>query len=323
LSYSRLCAGLSVTSDQPWVTKFTTGCPAIFEVAPYTGFTQRLANISAHEKLFQVSQTGLAGADFNKDDHADVIFQDQASGWAQVWFLGGTNGTTILNAANLTLRNTWRIAAVADFNQDSHPDIVWQDPASGAVQVWLMTGTMGTQIGNAITLVTSNSWRIVAAADFNQDGHGDLLWQDPLVGISAVWLLGGAHGTTVVGSAMLSDGNTWRIAAAADFNSDGRTDVMWQDQGTVFAQGTGFTQIWFLGGSQGTTVTAAVNLVQTNPWRIAATGDLNRDGRPDLIWQDPVTGASQAWIMGGAQGNQILNSITLGESNSWRIAGPR
>lgn len=138
-----------------------------------------------------------------------------------------------------------------------------------------------------------------------------------MAGNSAVWLLGGAQGTTVIGMATLSGTNPWKIAAAGDFNNDGRTDIIWQDQAS------GFAQIWFLGGTQGSTVTGAVNLVQTNPWRIADVGDLNLDGRTDLVWQDPVTGASQAWFMGGGQGNQILGAAALGGTNSWKIAGPR
>ena len=45
-------------------------------------------------------------SDFNGDGHADVIFQDSVSGWAQVRFLGGPQGTTIVKANNLALRST-------------------------------------------------------------------------------------------------------------------------------------------------------------------------------------------------------------------------
>ena len=76
----------------------------------------------------------------------------------------------------------------------------------------------------------------------------------------------------------------------------GRVDIIWQDQAS------GFAQIWFLTGTQGNAVLDAVNLVQKNPWRIAAAADLLQDGRVDVIWQDPVTGASQAWFHGRRQG---------------------
>jgi hypothetical protein len=131
-----------------------------------------------------------------------------------------------------------------------------------------------------------------------------------------VWFIGGPQGTTIVSTAPLSGGNSWRLAAATDFNNDGRTDVIWQDQNS------GFAQVWFLGGAQGVTVIDSANLTQRNPWRIAATADYNGDGRSDLVWQDPVSGASQVWF-GGLKGTQILDAVALGGPNTWRIAGPR
>jgi hypothetical protein len=265
----------------------------------------------------RLSQQASAKGDFNADGTPDIIFQNQTNGWAQVWYLGGTNGTTILNAANLTVQNSWRIVAVADFNQDSRPDVLWQEPTTGAAQLWFMGGALGNQIISAVTITPGNSWRIVAAADFNQDNRPDIVWQDPASGTSAIWFMGGTNGATLMGSAPLAGPNAWRIAAAGDFNNDGRTDIAWQDQGS------GFVQLWFLGGTQGTTLVNAVNLVQTNSWRIVAAGDYNQDGRVDFVWQDPASGTSQVWFMGGAQGTQLLSAVGLGGPNTWRIAGPK
>jgi len=50
-------------------------------------------------------------------------------------------------------------------------------------------------------------------ADFNGDGHPDVVWQDPTSGASDIWLLGGDQGTTQLGTATLSGPNPWRIVA--------------------------------------------------------------------------------------------------------------
>ena len=71
-----------------------------------------------------------------------------------------------------------------------------------------------------------------------------------------------------------------------------------------------------LTGTQGNAVLDAADLVQKNPSRIAAAADLNQDGRVDVIWQDPVTGASQAWFMGGDKGNQIIDDSFTRRSQS-------
>ena len=259
----------------------------------------------------------LLRADFNGDGRLDAIWQDPVSGLAQIWLLAGTQGAGVIGAVNLTASNPWRIAGVGDFNQDGRPDVVWQDPVSGAAQVWFLGGAQGNVVTGAAVLSTGNSWRIMSVADFNGDGRADLIWQDPVSGLAQIWLLGGAQGTAVTSAINLTASNSWRIVGTGDFNQDGRPDVLWQD--TV----SGTTQVWFLGGAQGNVVLSAVNLAGANSWRIAAAGDFNGDGRVDVVWQDPVSGTSQFWFLGGAQGTTVLGSASLSGSNAWRIAGPR
>jgi hypothetical protein len=103
----------------------------------------------------------------------------------------------------------------------------------------------------------------VGAADFDDNGHADLVWQDPATGVSQVWFMGGAQGTTIIGSAALSRPNAWRIARVMDFDGDGHPDLVWQDPVT------GTSQAWLFGGTQGTTVTAAVALTGPTPLLIA------------------------------------------------------
>ena len=49
-------------------------------------------------------------------------------------------------------------------------------------------------------------------------------------------------------------------------------------------------------------------------------GRFQRDGHPDVLFQDPVSGAVQIWYLGGAQGNMVMNAVTLTGSSSSRIA---
>ena len=205
--------------------------------------------------------------------------------------------------------------APGDVNGDGYPDMVWQDPVTGMVQVWFMGGWHAATLTGAAVVSKANTWRVVGTADFNRDGYADLIWQDPVTGMSQVWFMGGAQGRRFTGAAALSGPNAWRIVGAADFNGDGRPDLIWQDPES------GRSQVWFLGGPQGVMLTGSTPLSNANTWRIVGAADFDGDGHPDLIWQDPVTGMSQVWFMGGAQGVDRLGAVILSAPNAFWIVG--
>jgi trimeric autotransporter adhesin len=259
----------------------------------------------------------LGFVDFNHDGHADIVWQDLSTGESQAWFLGGAQGISLLGSATFTPSNPWRIVGSADFNGDGAPDLVWQDPTTGATQVWFMGGAQGNQVIGAATIAASNPWTIVAVADFNRDGHPDIAWQDPVSGWVQIWYLGGPQGVTLQQAANITESNPWQVAGAADFNGDGVPDLLWQDPAS------GASQVWYMSGSLGNVVSSAASLSSPNTWRIAAVADFNLDGYQDVIWQDPGSGTSQVWFLTGAQGITIEGTAPLTGSNPWRIVSPR
>jgi len=276
----------------------------------------RTGTLTVSGQTFTIHQAGtlprLAG-DFDGDGHADLVVQDPASGGSQVWFLGGAQGTSVIATASIG-GGTGRIVAMADFNGDGHPDLVWQDPSTGASELWFMGGSKGTTLSRTAAISGPNTGRIMGAADFDGDGHPDLIWQDPATGASEVWFMGGAQGTTVGGTAAISGSSTWRIVGAADFNGDGHPDLVWQDPAT------GASEVAFMGGAQGTMFEGAARISGPTSGRIAGAADLDGDGRPELIWQDPVTGMSQVWLMGGTYGTTFIGTAALSGATPWRIA---
>ncbi len=282
----------------------------------FTPRSQTFDNLNASQTA---NFTAVVYSDFNQDGHPDVIWQNPANGAAQIWYLGGTQGVTVLSAASLTAANTWRIVAIADFDGNGTPDLVWQDPVHGGVQVWLMGGVGGTTILSAANITSANPWHVVSAADFNQDGHPDLLWQDPVSGAAQIWYLGGAQGVTLLGAANVENGNAWHIVGTGDFDGNGFPDVVWQDpvSGTV--------QVWFMGGTtpgqEGSQVLSAADLT-ANPWSVVSIAGFEEGNHPDVVFQDPASGASQVFFYTGDQGTTFAGSAVLSGPNTWRIAGP-
>lgn len=138
-----------------------------------------------------------------------------------------------------------------------------------------------------------------------------LLWQNTSTGDRSIWIMNGASWDGSY-SALPSTPTAWSMAASADFNGDGNSDIVWQN--TV----TGDRSIWFMNN---TTWGGAYASLPNVPlaWSIAGAGDFNGDGQPDLVWQNTTTGDRSIWFMNGStwSGNFALLPSVAPE---WRIA---
>ncbi len=110
--------------------------------------------------------------------------------------------------------------------------------------------------------------------------------------------MGGAQGTTRLGDGWLvpTPVSGWRIAGTADFNGDGKPDLMWQNDTDRSVA------VWYMGGAQGNTFLGDSWLAANGPagWSIAGNADFNDDGKPDLVWQNDATRQVAVWYMGGS-----------------------
>ena len=100
-----------------------------------------------------------------------------------------------------------------------------------------------------------------------------------------------------------------------DFNGDGKSDVLWQnDNGTV--------RDW-LGQPGGSFIgnTDKVNILTGPEWNVIGTGDFNGDGRVDVLWQHD-NGTVRDWL-GQADGSFTgnIDKVNINTGTDWHAVG--
>jgi subtilisin-like proprotein convertase family protein len=145
--------------------------------------------------------------------------------------------------------------------------------------------------------------------------------------VNAVWFMDGVTATAAVPSNISPNAASadWQIFGADDFNHDDKTDLMFRNTTT------GAVEFWLMDGntSPPARVGAAVPLTGGPTlalnWQVAATGDMNRDGRPDILWRNTTSQKLVGWLMGqsGAPGTQktgnLIPTPDQAINSNWRV----
>jgi FG-GAP-like repeat len=235
--------------------------------------------------------TYLAAGDFNKDGKLDLAVLGSVG--VQI-ALGNGDGTF---HGNLSLPGVFGASgpmAVADLNGDGNLDIVFTASNSTGVVATVQPGTVLVMLGHGDgTFATIVSYTIgktatwVAIGDLNGDGKPDLAVADYAPGAADVAvLIGNGDGTfqTAVKYPVVNGADS---VVMGDFNGDGNLDlaVASNSAGANSSSGSAGAVTVLLGRGDGTFRNSMVYGAGVNPLSVAM-GDVNGDGKPDLVFAD-------------------------------------
>ena len=246
---------------------------------------------------------GVAIGDVNGDKKPDVVITDQNVGvivylnqGAGTFAVKGTVGSLGVGATNNVV--------LADINNDKKLDIVISD-GGGDVFTFYGTGKGTFTAGPAYPLQAQNNGGnyLVAVGDFNGDATLDVLDTN---GLSTNTLsLGRGDGSFQTNQLYAYNTNlTANNIVTADFNGDGFPDVAQSLSGG--ANGKIGINLGSSHGVLGTTSLVTVSTCANNVVEWVATGDVNGDGKADIV------ATMQDYTGAGCQNNTVAVLTGLG-----------
>jgi hypothetical protein len=236
------------TSDILWRNTSTGDVSLWFMSA---GQVTSAIGLGAPGTAWQIAGIG----DFAGIGTQDILWRNTTTGDVSIWFI--SNGKVTSTAGLGAPSTNWQIAGVGDFDGNGTDDILWRNTTDGTVSIWWMNG--GTVASAAGIGAPSTAWQIAGTGHFDGKAACDILWRNT-DGTAAIWFMS----STVQGQVSSSPGlgapsTSWQIKATGDFNSDGKTDILWQfTDGTVAA--------WLMNGAQVTSAPSSGTV--GSPWSI-------------------------------------------------------
>jgi hypothetical protein len=180
------------------------------------------------------------------------------------------------------------LRAVADFDGDGKADILWQT-LQGIAQISIMNrvtvvdcGTLGPQTD-----------RVLGTGDFNGDGKADIVWRNMNTGAVRISLMDGGTVTSWLNVGQTPIPLSVKLEAVGDFDGNGRADMLWRNQSTGRA-----VMSYHAADGSVTDWPQVSNFIALNTSALKV-GDINGDGKDDIVWRNMGTGNVVLSLMDG------------------------
>ncbi len=235
-------------------------------------------------------------------------------GYADTWQFPTTPGAVDIGSGATFVTKLSPIPIFPDFNNDGLTDLLIQNSTTGAIASWFMQGS--SWVGGAyFSLSPLSGYALIGVGDFEGRGSMSLVFQSRTTNRIVLWTTGGTNNAAIYRSDFvnLTPPPGWKVVGIGDFNADGKSDLVLQNQTT------NQIAVWYMNGA----VYQGGALLSSTPgagWQVVGAGDFNADGFTDLAFQNQSTGQIALWYMNGTTyvGGTILTTVP---ASGWKAVG--
>jgi hypothetical protein len=175
---------------------------------------------------------------WNERGAVNLIVRDDATGAAERLLLAH-NGTLLSRQPLPAIGAGWHIAGIGEFAAPGATSLLFGNRLTSEVKLWAFDDAGRVTETPAPSLAEQNAYA-AACADFDRDGHVDVLYRSS-TGEDFIWLLDRSGHKSK--SVLPPSGFQRELVAAADFTGDSQPDLLWYDFET------GRNILWVMNGT--------------------------------------------------------------------------